>query len=196
MRAILVNGKDAGINADGLTNMAEVVELLKSMIDPEHMITSILLDGQELSDADWNAATSRFATSILEIETGRPDEFARSRLAGADAVVRNCYMSFREARKCFQEGNMQAGNQNLIKAVNTLQAFFHWYASMVELLPPGERAGWKIDTQVNELSDTCKRICQQQLYQSWWALGETIKSQLEPQLDKLEDFCRARRKVI
>ena len=88
---------------------------------------------------------------------------------------------------------MQAGNQNLIKAVNTLQAFFQWYSSMVVLLPPEERQAWKIEDQVNELSDTCKRICQQQLYQSWWALGETIKTQLEPQLDKLEDFCRGRK---
>mgnify|MGYP000072066052 CR=1 FL=1 len=191
MRAILVNGQDAGVNGEGLSNMAEVIELLKSMIDPEHMITSILVDGRELEESDWSAATGKFATSILEIETGRPHDFARGRLAGADAVVRSCFLSFREARKCFQEGNMQDGNQQLIKGVNTLQAFFQWYASMVELLPPEERPGYKLDDQLKDIGETCKRICQQQLYQSWWALGETIKNQLEPQLDRLEDFCRS-----
>ena len=63
MRAITVNGQDAGTRAEGLSNMGEVIELLKSMIDPEHMITSITLDGRELSDADWNASTGQFARS-------------------------------------------------------------------------------------------------------------------------------------
>ena len=34
------------------------------------------------------------------------------------------------------------------------------------------------------------KMSQQQLYQSWWALGETLEKELEPKLDKLEDFCR------
>ena len=191
MRAITVNGQESGIQTDGLSNMAEVVELLKSLIDPEHMITSIMLDGHELKESDWSANTGQFSTSILEIETGRPEEFARSRLALASDVVRNCYLSFREARKSFQEGNMQSGNQTMIEAVNTLQAFFQWYASILELLPAEEQQSFKIDDQVTAIGETCKRICQQQLYQSWWALGETIKSELEPELDKLEDFCRS-----
>jgi hypothetical protein len=43
---------------------------------------------------------------------------------------------------------------------------------------------------VTEISETCKKICQQQLYQSWWALGESLEKELEPKLDKLEDACR------
>ena len=31
---------------------------------------------------------------------------------------------------------------------------------------------------------------QQQLYQSWWAIGETLEKDLEPKLDALEDQCR------
>jgi hypothetical protein len=47
-----------------------------------------------------------------------------------------------------------------------------------------------ISTQVQDISETCKKICQQQLYQSWWALGESLEKDLEPKLDKLEDVCR------
>jgi hypothetical protein len=49
---------------------------------------------------------------------------------------------------------------------------------------------------VEDIAECCKRICQQQLYQSWWALGETIEKELEPKLDKLEDFCRSFRNEI
>jgi hypothetical protein len=190
MRAIMVNGQDSGIKADGLPNMADLIELLKSSIDPDHMITSILIDGRELDDSDWSASTAKYSAAVLEIQTGLPDEYARRKLSSASGVVRQCFLDFREARKCFQAGDMQPGNQHMVRAVNTLQAFFQWYVSMVELLPKAEQPSYSIQDKVTEITETCKKICEQQLYQSWWALGETIKDKLEPQLDKLEDFCR------
>ncbi|MEI7489443.1 MAG: hypothetical protein WCJ72_18910, partial [Chryseobacterium sp.] len=51
-------------------------------------------------------------------------------------------------------------------------------------------ASYDIEKQVIEIGEVCQKICQQQLYQSWWALGETIEKELEPKLDQLETFCR------
>jgi hypothetical protein len=75
-------------------------------------------------------------------------------------------------------------------AVDTLRAFFEWYGTLMQLVPEGERTRIDISSQVREISEICKRICQQQLYQSWWALGESLEKELEPQLDRLEDTCR------
>ena len=61
---------------------------------------------------------------------------------------------------------------------------------MQELVPVSERSSYELGDRVTEITETCKRICQQQLYQSWWALGETLEKELEPQLDRLEDFCK------
>jgi len=85
---------------------------------------------------------------------------------------------------------MQGGNQRLVQAVNTAKAFFDWYATIVELAPTEHKKRYDINPQVTEISTICKTICQQQLYQSWWALGETLEKQLEPKLDKLEDHLR------
>ena len=91
---------------------------------------------------------------------------------------------------------MQTGNQRLVQAVNTAKAFFDWYATIVELAPKEKRSSYDINPQVLEISQICKTICQQQLYQSWWALGETLEKQLEPKLDKLEDFLRKFARVV
>ncbi|RMG44891.1 MAG: hypothetical protein D6719_00990 [Candidatus Dadabacteria bacterium] len=190
MVAVRINGQDSQIAADGLQRVADLVELIKSQIDPEHMITSILIDGRELSDADWSANTSQYETSIIEIETGTPESFVADRLAHASDIAGSCFFQFRDARKSFQAGNMQEGNQQLIQAVNTLQAFFEWYATLTELVPEDQRRELDISEQVNRISEICKKICQQQLYQSWWALGETLEKELEPELDGLEDFLR------
>ncbi len=190
MQNVIINGEQTGIKAEGLTKVAELIELIKGSIDPDHMITGVLLDGHELADHEWSASLNQYETSILEIETGTPQEFVSSRLAHSAAVVQNCYMEFRDARKRFHDGQMQEGNQRLLQGVNTLQAFFEWYGTLIELCPVEERERYGMGGRVEAIGEVCKRICQQQLYQSWWALGETIQQELEPKLDDLEDFCR------
>jgi hypothetical protein len=190
MVSIRINGSDSPVKYDGLSKISDLVELIKSMIDPDHMITGILLNGRDLDESEWDMSPSQFETSILEVETGSPEQFVAERMSQASDIVKTCYIEFRDARKAFQDSNMQAGNQSLIKATNILKAFFEWYATMAELVPGDKKPRFDITGQTAEITDVCKQICQQQLYQSWWALGETLEKELEPRLDRLEDFCR------
>jgi len=190
MITVKVNGEDSSIKPNGLPKIADIVELIKSSIDPDHMITGILLNGEELKEGEWSASTAEFGTAIIEVATGTPESFVSDRLSKASAIVRACFMQFRDARKSYQSGNMQDANQKLLEAVNMLQAFFQWFGTLVELIPENERHAYSITEQVNEISTVCSQITQHQLYQSWWALGESIEKELEPKLDKLEDFCR------
>ncbi len=190
MISVRINGTDAPLRTDGLMKIADIIELIKANIDPDHMITEVLLDGKELQDEDWLGSASKYETAIMEVQTGTPEGFVNERMSQASEIVRSCYLQFRDSRKSFQEGDMHTGNQLLVQAVNTAKAFFDWYATIVELAPKDKRANYDINPQVSEISTICKTICQQQLYQSWWALGETLEKQLEPKLDKLEDFLR------
>ena len=190
MVSVRINGSDSALKADGLGSIAEVIELIKASIDPEHMITTLNLNGKELEDSDWSATTKQYETVVLEVETGTPKEFVSTRLGMAWQIVRSLYNEFRDARKLFQAGNMMGGNKKLMGAVNTARAFFEWYGSMMNLVPEAERSAYDIIPQVTEISEVCKRLCQQQLYQSWWAIGETLEKDLEPKLDGLEDHCR------
>ena len=190
MVSVRINGSESGIDSAGLQKLTELVELIKTSIDPEHMITRILVDGRDISEQEWSAGLNQFGTAIIEVETNTPESFVTDRMSRAADIVGSCYLEFRNARKQFQAGDMVQGNQGLIKAVNTTKAFFDWYGTIVQLVSPEKAARFDITTQVADIADCCKRICQQQLYQSWWALGETLEKELEPKLDKLEDFCR------
>jgi hypothetical protein len=196
MVAVRINGEDAPFRADGALRIADIIELIKANIDPEHMITVIQIDGREFTDEDWSANTSKYGTAIIEVETGTPETFVNDRMAQSSSVVRTCYMQFRDARKAFQDGDMNTGNQCLIDAVNTARAFFEWYGTLMELVPVENRSQYDISERVIQISAICKTICQQQLYQSWWALGETIEKELEPKLDNLEDFLRKFNKLV
>ena len=191
MVGVYINGQESSIKGESVPRVVDLVELIKANIDPAHMITRILLDGRELEEKEWFSPTTQLGTAIFEIETGTPSEYVADRLGRAADVVRACFIDFRDSRKFFQAGDMTTGNKKLVVAVNTLKAFFEWYGSLLELVPAADRAKHDITPQVQALGESCKKICQQQLYQSWWALGETLEKELEPKLDKLEDFCRS-----
>ena len=191
MVSVIINGDESGISGEGLPKFADLVELIKSSIDPDHMITSILVNGEELSDDDWLAPMAKFnTTTIVEIQTGAPNSFVAERMGTAADIISNCFMKFRESRKLFQSGSMQTGNEELSSAVYTLKAFFDWYGSMMSLIDAEEQGKYAINEEIGSIAGICKKIVDQQMYQSWWALGETIKTELEPELDKLEDRCR------
>jgi hypothetical protein len=154
------------------------------------MITAITMDGRELTDEEWNQCVSQLQGHTLEILTGHPDVYVSDKLQDASRVVRSCFFEFRDARKGFQDGDTVVGNKRLKTAVDTLKAFFDWYGTLVQLVSETKRGKLDISPQVVDISETCKKICQQQIYQSWWALGESLEKELEPKLDKLEDACR------
>lgn len=190
MVSVRINGVESGISCGGLSRFPELVELVKANIDPEHMITSIVIDGRLPTEEDWSANLSQFETNIVEIETGKPAEYFLGQIGQAADVVQACFTQFRSSRKSFQSGEMVEGNKLLIEAVGTAKAFFDWYGTLLQLVTPEEGKVYDIEAHVTDISECCKRICQQQLYQSWWALGETLEKELEPKLDKLETFFR------
>lgn len=196
MLRVLINGEEAQLDTSNVPRFSDLIELIKANIDPDHMITSILMDGREVTDDEWFRNLSQLGSATIEINTGRPDEYVSNRIAEASKVVRSCFLEFRDARKGFQDGDMQIGNRRLKVAVDTLRAFFEWYGTLLQLVPEDRRDRVDISPQVRDISETCKKICQQQLYQSWWALGESIEKDLEPKLDKLEDACRKAAKQI
>jgi hypothetical protein len=190
MVRVSVNGRFEDMNLANVPRFTDLLELIKAQIDPEHMITSILIDGRDLTDEEWNQTLAELRGDTLEILTGHPDQYVSDKMQDASRVVRSCFFEFRDARKGFQDGDTITGNKRLKVAVDTLRAFFDWYGTLVQLVSETKRQKLDITPQVTEISETCKKICQQQLYQSWWALGESLEKELEPKLDKLEDACR------
>ena len=190
MVQVRVNGQGLGLPVERVQTFADLIELVKSSIDPEHMVTEILLDGRDMRDEEWMMAPSQLQGEVLDFASGRPDIYVSDRIQEASSVVRSCFFEFRDARKGFQDGDSVIGNKRLKVAVDTLKAFFEWYSTLLQLVPESARSKLDISSEVQDISETCKKICQQQMYQSWWALGESLEKDLEPKLDKLEDTCR------
>ena len=190
MIQVRINGEESMLKGDKLSKVSDLIELIKTSIDPEHMITEIKLDGKDLPENSWFSSVSSLGTSILEIDTDSPQNYVDDKIRQAPLALQTCYSQFRDARKSFQEGKSKLANQKLVKAVETLNIFFKWYSFIFALMNNNQKSKFEINAYTEDILSTCKSICEQQLYQSWWAISESIEKQLEPKIDKLENFFR------
>jgi hypothetical protein len=129
MVQVRVNGQGLGLPVERVQTFADLIELVKSSIDPEHMVTEILLDGRDMRDEEWMMAPSQLQGEVLDFASGRPDIYVSDRIQEASSVVRSCFFEFRDARKGFQDGDSVMGNKRLKVAVDTLKAFFERYVA-------------------------------------------------------------------
>ncbi len=187
---IKINGVDTAIAHSSYSRFTEVIELIKSVIDPDHIITDIKIDGADPSELQWQGVVSQLGTSILEIETGEVSNYIAQKMAVTSTIIDEIYLLFRQARKSYHTGNSFEGNKALAQAVKAAKAFFEWYYAMLNLVPTSQKSFYNIEDQVRDIAETCQRICTQQLYQNWKGIADTIENELEPKLDKLESFSR------
>ncbi len=174
----------------GIRTMPDLVEFIKANIDPDRIITELTLLGRKLSDADWRAPLSVQGNGVLQVTTGSKTEYCIERLTFAVACLEQICFEFSEAEQKLSLGDTGQGNVVLGGAVADLNAFIGWYNTLLTLI--GEEHASRREAFQNSLTtllSTCERLLQQQLYQSWWAISETIRGQLSPQLKQLGSFC-------
>jgi hypothetical protein len=190
MIAVRINGIEPGLRTDGLVKVGDLIELVKTVIDPDHMIIEIEVDGIPISDDVWGGALQAVSNSHFDFYTNTRTSYLTEQVNKSPKAVQACFVQFRDARKTFQGGDTQGGNQKLVQATDTLRSFFDWYSVLLQLATENQKVQMNLEPALSDILASCKSICQLQLYKSWWALGESIQNELEPQLDRLEDKCR------
>lgn len=190
MITLRINGSPFAGNITGLRTMEELVELVRASIDPELVLTQILINDQDLTDADWRVPLSVQGDAVIDVTTGTVRSYTEDRLLASMPVAQRILREFAESRASLQQGSTAIGNSQLSTAVTDLNAFIGWMASVLNQAPDVTQAQVeKYNALVGRLHEICKQLLQQQLYQSWWALASSLQNQLEPEIGHLVQFC-------
>jgi hypothetical protein len=190
MLQLFINNEKANLNPEGIERLTDLIELVKVSVESDHIITSLKINGSDLTEDQWSERLESFSSHTLEIKTDTISAYLIAQLGRSPEAVQACYLQFRDARKNFQLGDAVAGNSKLAKATDTLKAFFEWYITLIQLAPKESQDILDLQTNAGDIMSVCNNICNLQLYRSWWALGEILANELEPRLDALEDKCR------
>jgi hypothetical protein len=187
---VTVDGRPLSYQIDSTKSLGDLLELVKSTIDPDSIITKILLDEKQLSDSDWKIPLAKQGGKSLEIVTGTKQVYVDERLSSASLYLDKIIRSYAQSRILFKNGDVQPGNSALSAAVQDTQAFIDWYQTILQLIDnPPEAEVVKFEEAVMQLTDTCEQVLQQQLYRSWWQLADLLERKLEPQLEQIKYAC-------
>ncbi len=190
MMTVRIDNQQTFQDIGQIKTMPDLIELVKARIDPERIITGLSISGQELSDTDWRVPLSVQGDATLEVTTGTKEEYVSTRLQFSVECIAHVTKEFDEVSAAFRGGNTAVANTAFQGAVEDLRSFLTWYDSILGLLPANVQGKREVFyKEVEKVSEICKKLIEQQLYNSWWAISETITNQLQPQLKRLESIC-------
>lgn len=190
MVQVSVNGMPMPADLAGLRTMGDIIELVKANVDPEQIVTGVFVDGDPICEADWRSPLVTLGNRNVDIKTGTKEFFANERLQVAGGIVDSIMEGFGKAQQAFLTGNNRDGNLSFAQAIEDLSAFLNWYLTVLSVdqaQAVAQRTAFGLI--IKDIQTTCEQMMQQQLYQSWWALGESIRMRLEPQLQRVKLFC-------
>ena len=189
MMNVQIDGTPFQGNIADIKTMGDLLELIKASIDPDTMITVIEFNGEALTDADWNAPLNQQNGRVLDVRTGTKRAYVGERLAASAAILEQIENEFADAGNSYRGGFSPDGNSKLSHAVDDLGAFVQWYNGLLTMDEVLENQRVEFMSKVDALQKICEQIVQQQLYNSWWVLAETINTRLNPKLQEMRGLC-------
>lgn len=185
MLRVRIDGQNFSNQLGQIQTIGELVELIKASIDPDKMIASMLLNERELSEADWRRSIAGSSECSLEISTDRREKYVMERISQSPLYLKRIVDKFIVARQLYQTGNSFKANQEIKIAVGDLSAYMDWYLTLLCLDSKLDRSFVNlINENVKCISQVCEKIVNYMLCNSWWAVGQALEGELEPQLGK------------
>lgn len=189
MIQIEVDGKAMSADIGALRTMGELIEFIKTAIDPDVMLTSILFNGEPLSDADWNSPLAVHRGKTLQVLTGTKLGYLADRLGSSADIIAQVITSFLQVADSYRIGYQAEGNQRMTGATNDLLAVINWMGALLMI----DQDRFAVDQAefkriIDDITLTCEEMLQQQLYSAWWPLADVISNKLIPRLESLKAF--------
>lgn len=187
MIQVIVDNNSLSAEFTNGRTMGELVEYIKSTIDPSNIIVSLTKDDIPLSENDWKSNLSSLSNSRLEVKTGTKSDFIKLRLDAVGNLVGNLIDRIQETSVLFKSGSVIEGNKIFSTCLEDLNALISWLHSIISMdsdFYANELAIFS--NQVKDFRYVAGQLQQQQLFQSWWALGETLTTKLIPLLESMK----------
>lgn len=190
MVQIHLDGKPLVLEQSAARTLGDIVELVKTNIDPDTIITSLLLEGNSLAESDWFTPIVQQHGKRLDVTTGTRREFLVDRLSMANEFLSAVMQKFSDVERLYSSGLNLAGNSALSGALKDLHSYVNWYHGILDLDPKlRDTVVVEFNSEISELKLICDELFQHQLYNAWQGVSTTIKSRLIPQLEKFGSSC-------
>jgi hypothetical protein len=189
MLQVMVDNTELDIEVSRLKTISELVEYIKSSIDPDTIILSLTKDNHPLSENDWVMPLQAFKESKVEIKTGSKESFINERLNMVDSISDELYDKVSEVSKLFRHGAEDEAHEPFAAVLNDLNAFVGWLYSvyMIEKEMFSDEIA-NFHEIVDEMKSACFDLQSYQMQQSWWNLGDILDLKILSLLERIKEL--------
>ena len=181
MIQVRVNDANLNIPTQGLNTLSNLVEYVKSSIDPETIIVSLTKNNEPLLDSDWRNPISLQSDMVLSFVTGSKLLFVDERLVLGEEILESFISKIEACAQSFKQLRVHSANKEFGLFIEDLSAFVNWLNSIFLMDKnrfESEIASYK--ELVSDLEKVCGAVQNQQMTSSWWALGDALTNKMLP----------------
>ena len=187
MVQVKVNNSEMPVPTQQLNTVTELVEYVKSSIDPETIIVSLTKNDAPLSDLDWRDPISPQEDITLNFITGLKSDFVSERLSIASEVATSLIEKLEACAQGFKQMRVHSANTEFLGFVSDLDAYISWLNSIYTLQEDMFSSELEqYHELVHELELVCLKLQDQQITSSWWGLGDTLITDLAPLIKNIK----------
>ncbi len=189
MLQVMVDNSELSFEASRLRTVGELVEYIKSSIDPDAIILSLTKDDEPLSENDWMMPLQSFNQSRFDIVTGSKNDFVKNRLEMVEPILEEMHHNFSEISRFFKQGEEEKGHEPFASSLNDLNAFVGWLHSVY--LVDEELFSMELqefEAIIEGLKKTCLDVQAYQMQQSWWNLGDILDLKVLSTLEQIREM--------
>lgn len=189
MLQVMVDNTELKLEVSNMRTMAELIEYIKSSIDPDLVILSLTKDEEPLNDNDWVAPISALGNSKVEVTTGSKFELIQDRLKMVDPILNELISNINEISKLYKFNMEEKAHEPFGRSLSDLNAFVNWILSIMTI----DEEIFKEDIVeyhklVNGLKSICVDIQTQQMQSNWHQLGDILDLKLVSLLEEIREL--------
>ena len=189
---IKLNDNEFNVPMQGVSTLGELVEYVKSSIDPDTIIVSLTKDDQPLSEIDWRNPISLQSEMTLNFMTGSKTDFIKDRLDLGVELIKSFEEKIDICSQAFKQLRVHTANKEFSVFIDDLNAFVTWLHSIYSMDEGKyERELIAYNEIVIKLEKVCVTLQDKQMSSSWWALGDTLLNQMLPLIHEMKSLIEA-----
>ncbi len=189
MITVRVDGQTFAADVSQINQLGDLLELVKVTMNPDSIIVDLSLNDKPLSENDWSAPLSSHTEAIIDIQTGNKADYLHDRLGSAVPYLQEVIEGFDTAAAKYRASSIDDANEALRGAADDLLSFIRWYIAILAIEPVKLQPQILEFTEyVKEVQEVCEGMLDQQEYQTWLTLAETIETKLQTCFRRLLEF--------
>lgn len=193
---VQINDQQYSVDIKSINNLSEIITVLESKIEPNHLITKVMLNDKDLGPNWFFEAKNVFLIDAdkLYVTTEKADVVADEVLQKSKEQFNAIMTDFEKIAELFRVDDEKKANEKFAQGIENLQYYFQIMEDLAKLygtdLNQIKFSDHNVKELLSSLSSKLTEIIEIQQNKDWILLADFIEFELMPMLKDFNNIYR------